>query len=210
MVFAVPGQLDAVAVLDGSLVSALLVFVWQGVVHILVGLDHVLLVVCLALGFGASPRLIWPVTAFTLGHSVTLAAAVLGLRPDWPWFIPLVEAAIAATVLMAAIAAWYGRALAPTQALAGIAAVGLLHGFGFASVLGDILGPEAPNLVAALAAFNVGIELGQLAILALTLAIVAALRRLSIPGALRASQATLVGIAVIAGYWLIERALLLT
>ena len=98
----VPGQLQDPVTLDGSRLAAARGFVRQGVLHIVQGPDHVLLVACIALGAGLAPRLIGLVTAFTLGHAVTLAASFLGHVPRVPWFVPAVEAAIAATVLYAA------------------------------------------------------------------------------------------------------------
>lgn len=195
------GQLEEPATLDGSLWRTIREFVWQGVQHIVEGLDHVFLVVCLALGIGARGRLLWIVTAFTLGHSVTLVATFLGATPSWPRFIPAVEAAIAATVLYAAVAALLGR----MDSILLIAGVGLLHGLGFSFVLGDILGRDAPNLVPALAAFNIGIEIGQLMIIAATLLAVAFATRLSasLTPVLRA--ATLAGIAVVSAWWVVER-----
>jgi len=134
------GQLGHGATIDGSVMRAAAAFTWQGVKHILEGLDHVALVVCLALGAGASVRLLWLVTAFTLGHSVTLVGTFLGFAPDWPWFTGAVEAAIAASVLYAAAAFWQ-TVVAPSV----IAGIGLLHGFGFSFVLGEILGRDAPT-----------------------------------------------------------------
>ncbi|MCT7374071.1 HupE/UreJ family protein [Chelativorans salis] len=196
-----PGQLEQPAVIDTSLWRTVGEFVWQGVLHIVEGLDHVFLVICLALGIGARGRLLWIVTAFTLGHSVTLVATFLGATPSWPWFIPAVEAAIAATVLYAAVAALMGR----MDSILLIAGVGLLHGLGFSFVLGDLLGRDAPNLVPALAAFNIGIEIGQLMIIAATLLAVAFATRLSasLTPVLRA--ATLAGIAVVSAWWVVER-----
>lgn len=196
-----PGQLEESATLDGSLWRTISEFVWQGVLHIIEGLDHVFLVVCLALGIGARTRLLWIVTAFTLGHSVTLIATFLGATPSWPWFIPAVEAAIAATVLYTAIAAFMGR----MDSVLLIAGIGLLHGLGFSFVLGDILGRDTPNLVPALAAFNVGIEIGQLMIITATLLVVAAITRLSATATHAMRTAALAGIALISAWWMIER-----
>ncbi|WP_223479073.1 HupE/UreJ family protein [Oricola indica] len=196
-----PGQLEEPATIDGSLARTVAEFVKQGVLHIVEGIDHVFLVVCLALGIGARTRLVWIVTAFTLGHSVTLIATFLGATPQWPWFIPAVETAIAATVLYAAAAAYFRR----MDSVAVIAGVGLLHGLGFSFVLGDILGRDAPNLIPALAAFNVGIEIGQLAIIAVTLAMVAILTRLSRAATPVLRDAALAGIAAMSAWWVIER-----
>ena len=159
------------------------------------------LVVCLALGVAAPRRLIWIVTAFTLGHSVTLVTTFLGATPTWPWFIPAVETAIAATVLYAAVMAFWRR----MDSVAIIAGIGLLHGLGFSFVLGDILGRDAPNLIPALAAFNIGIEIGQLAIIAVVLIVVAAASRISAAGTPILRNAALAAIAAMAFVWVIER-----
>ena len=201
----VAGQLMTPFVIDGSLFGTLRHFAAQGVLHILEGLDHVLLVVCLGLGAGASWRLAWLVTAFTLGHSVTLAAAVFGYVPEAAWFIPAVELGIAGTVLFAAVAGlmrWPGTTVA-------VLAIGLLHGFGFSFVLGEILGPGAPNLVPALAGFNVGIEAGQLSILAATLGAVWLVGRFGTRGSRITRSAVLTGIGAIAAFWMVERTALL-
>lgn len=204
--YTIPGQLVEAATIDGSVLHIVSTFIWQGFLHIIEGIDHVFLVICLALGVGGSlKRLVGFVTAFTLGHSVTLVATFLGAAPEWPWFIPTVEAAIAASVLYASIAA----VMKKMGSVWIIAAVGLLHGLGFSFVLGDILGRDAPNLVPALAAFNVGIELGQVAILAATLGMVFILSRLSDQIVQPARTITLSAIGLVAVYWVVERSILL-
>lgn len=199
--FTAPGQLEEPATIGGPVWRTVAQFIKQGVLHIVEGIDHVFLVVCLALGVGAHRRLIWIVTAFTLGHSATLIATFLGVAPDWPWFIPAVETAIAATVLYAAAAAYWQR----MDSVAVIAGVGLLHGLGFSFVLGDILGRDSPNLIPALAAFNVGIEIGQLTIIGATLAVVAVMTRLSGSKTPILRNAALAAIAAISAWWVIER-----
>ncbi|WP_299472108.1 HupE/UreJ family protein [uncultured Roseibium sp.] len=196
-----PGQLETPAVIDGSRLSTFLHFVYQGTLHILQGLDHVLLVIALALGVGATRRLIYLVTAFTVGHSITLIATFLGATPSWPWFIPLVEAAIAASVLYAAVAAMIQR----SGSILVFSAIGLLHGLGFSFVLGDILGRDAPDLVLALLAFNFGIEVGQLLILAVTLTMVFVLEQLATPALRPARLGTLTAIAILSAWWVAER-----
>lgn len=196
-----PGQLETPAVLDGSRLSTFLHFVYQGMLHILEGLDHVLLVIALALGVGATRKLIYLVTAFTIGHSVTLIATFLGATPAWPWFIPAVEAAIAASVLYAAVAAMVRK----SGSVLIFAGIGLLHGLGFSFVLGEILGRNAPDLVPALLAFNVGIEVGQLLILAVTLSVVFCLEKLATPALRPARLGTLAAIAILSSWWVAER-----
>ena len=195
------GQLDEPVTLAGSTSAMLTEFTWQGMLHIWEGLDHVLLVVCLALGVGATRALIWLVTAFTLGHSVTLALAFFGYVPAAGWFIPAVETAIAASVAVAAFAALGGRIGSPLAA----GLIGLLHGLGFAFVLGEILGTTSPNLIPALAAFNVGIEIGQLVIVALTLVVLEGILRLSERAAAIGRRGVLIGIGILAASWTIER-----
>lgn len=196
-----PGQLETPAVIGSSRLSMLVHFLHQGMLHILEGLDHVLLVIALALGVGATRKLIYLVTAFTLGHSVTLIATFLGAMPSWPWFIPAVEAAIAASVLYAAIAAMISR----SGSILVFAGIGLLHGLGFSFVLGDILGRDAPDLIPALLAFNVGIEVGQLIILAVTLALVFVIEQLATPALRPAKLGTLTAIAIVSAWWVTER-----
>ncbi|MEC9470938.1 MAG: HupE/UreJ family protein [Pseudomonadota bacterium] len=196
-----PGQLEEPARFDGSRLSTFLHFIHQGTLHILEGLDHVFLVIALALGVGATRRLIYLVTAFTIGHSVTLIATFLGATPSWPWFIPLVETAIAASVLYAAIAAMVRK----SGSVIVFAAIGLLHGLGFSFVLADILGRGAPDLIPALLAFNIGIEFGQLIILAVTLSIVLFLRKTAEPALQPLRLGALSGIAILSTWWVIER-----
>ena len=201
----VEGQLQEPVTFDGSRLAAAGGFVWQGVLHIVEGPDHVLLVMCIALGAGLAMRLVWLVTAFTLGHAATLAVSFLGYVPQAPWFIPAVEAAIAATVLYAAWAAWRGR-LEAAWLMGGI---GLLHGLGFSFVLAEILGRDAPGVVPALAAFTIGIELGQIAILAATLLAARLVAFASGRAELVARTAVLGGIGAVAAFWTVERALAL-
>lgn len=196
-----PGQLETPAVIDGAWLSTFLHFIHQGMLHILEGLDHVLLVIALALGVGATRKLIYLVTAFTLGHSLTLIATFLGATPAWPWFIPAVETAIAASVLYAAIAAIVRK----SGSILVFAAIGLLHGLGFSFVLGDILGRSAPDLVPALLAFNIGIEVGQLIILAATLLVVFLLERFTEPALKPVRLGTLTAIVIVSVWWMVER-----
>jgi hypothetical protein len=133
-----------------------------GVEHILLGIDHLLFVLALLFLVGSWPRLIGTVTAFTLAHSLTLAAATLG----WIRVPPApVEAVIALSIVFVAAEILHVR-----QGRAGLAArlpwvvafvFGLLHGLGFAAALRDIGLPEHA-IPLALAFFNVGVELGQL------------------------------------------------
>ncbi|WP_121629467.1 HupE/UreJ family protein [Tropicibacter alexandrii] len=195
------GQLAQVLVLPTSQIGVALEYAYQGVLHILEGLDHVLLVVAMALGAVGGWGLVRNVTAFTLGHAVTLVAGFLGYVPTSGWFIPAIEAAIAATIIMAALASLRGTR---SSALL-YTGIGLLHGFGFSFVLGNVLGPDSPELVQALAAFTVGIEIGQLMIVVVVLAVFAGLAHISRNWTLRLKQAALIAMGSVAAFMLIER-----
>jgi len=197
-------------------------FVVEGFEHIVPkGLDHILFVLGLFFFALAWSPLLWQVTAFTVAHSVTLALATLGVVtiPDnWMW---LVEALIALSITYVALEnilrpqlGWWRPAV--------VFAFGLLHGLGFASVLGD-LGLAPGQFALSLLAFNIGVEIGQLAVilaafLVLVLAVqVAKFARLENaeiwvqeqPVMYRAMS--LVGsilIAIVGAYWFIERAFL--
>jgi hydrogenase/urease accessory protein HupE len=139
-----------------------------GVEHILGGLDHLLFVLGLVLLVGPGRRLVGTVTAFTLGHSITLTLAVLGLAvvPARP-----TEVLIAASVLLLAVELARPAAAPPllgrvpwVMALA----FGLLHGLGFAGALREI-GLPAGDVPLALASFNAGVEVGQIAFVAVVL-----------------------------------------
>ncbi|MEO0936694.1 MAG: HupE/UreJ family protein [Pseudomonadota bacterium] len=125
------------------------------------GLDHILFVLGLFFLSTQLGPLLWQVTAFTLAHSVTLALAALGLVN-----IPgsIVEPLIAASIVYVAIENILARGLTPWRPWI-VFAFGLLHGLGFASVLGEFGLPEG-QFVPALIGFNVGVEVGQLAVIA--------------------------------------------
>lgn len=186
-------------------------FVVEGARHLVTGYDHMLFLLSLILGAGLLVRreglrpavrdVAWVVTAFTLGHSLSLVAAALGwvALPTGP-----VEIAIAASIVLVAlanVARPQARVASPWLA----AAFGLVHGFGFSSVLGE-LGLPAVHRVLALLSFNVGIELAQLAFVVAVLLPLSALSRFA--GYRRyVLQAGSLAIATFGGVWLVERSL---
>lgn len=156
-------------------------FVASGFEHILIGPDHLLFLLGLLLLGGSLWRLATIVTAFTLGHTVTLSLAALDLVRVAP---TLVEPAIALSVVVVGVdnlLVRQRRAKEPQAASADLrpwlaVAFGLIHGFGFAAVLREIgLPPGA--LGWSLAAFNVGVELGQLAVVVPAAGLLAVVRR---------------------------------
>ena len=147
-------------------------FVRLGVQHILTGVDHMLFLAALLLAGGGAVALLKTVTAFTAAHSVTLAVAVLGqiTLPD-----RVVEPVIAVSIGWVAVenlAGW--RTLAHRWLVS--FAFGLVHGFGFAGALSPLALPRA-SLASALLGFNVGVELGQVLVIALVVPLLAWSRR---------------------------------
>jgi len=146
-------------------------YVGLGVEHILFGIDHLLFVLCLLLLVRGIHKLLATVTAFTLAHSITLAAATLGFIkvPAAP-----VEATIALSIIFLASELVRGEAgrSAVTRSYPWLVAfsIGLLHGLGFAGALAEVGLPQS-EIPLALFAFNIGVELGQLAFVTAVLSI---------------------------------------
>ncbi len=134
-----------------------------GVEHLLGGIDHLLFIICLYLLVGWNRQLLWTVTWFTLGHSTTLSLVAMGVI-QFP--VALVESLIALSIVITAAAWIRPQANSLLRRRPGLiaAAFGLLHGMGFAGALAAI-GLPSDALPLALAAFNIGIELGQLAVI---------------------------------------------
>jgi hydrogenase/urease accessory protein HupE len=131
-----------------------------GVKHILEGYDHLLFLVCLMLIAGTGRRILITITGFTIAHSITLALSALGVvRVP----IPAVEAAIALSIVFLAVEIVRGdkSSLAYRYPIAVSSSFGLLHGFGFAAVLGETGLPQT-EIPAALLFFNLGVEVGQI------------------------------------------------
>lgn len=147
--------------LDPRWHQAALQFVKLGFLHILEGVDHLLFLLCLVIPFRRVRPLVVIVTSFTVAHSITLIASALGLAPDALWFPPLVETLIAASIVFMAFENIIGPKLDRRWAVA--FAFGLVHGFGFSFLLRDTLQFAGGQLATSLVAFNVGVELGQLA-----------------------------------------------
>jgi hypothetical protein len=172
-------------------------FVEEGVEHILLGWDHVLFLVILLLGASSFKSVLKLATAFTAAHSVTLALAVLGVVS-----VPakIVEPLIAASIVYVAVENVLGGE--SRKRLAVVFGFGLLHGLGFA---GAVTFADGTPLVGALVGFNLGIELGQAAIIAVVFPLLLALRRLQwapLAQAAAGSAAAALGL-----FWLSQRVL---
>lgn len=152
--------------LDPSWLGAALGFVRHGFAHILDGADHLLFLLCLVIPFRRDlSALVYIVTAFTVAHSVTLIGSAYGLAPDALWFAPLVETLIAASIFYMAVENVFSASLRARWMLA--FGFGLIHGFGFSFALRNTLQFAGDHVLTALLSFNVGVELGQLVVLAL-------------------------------------------
>ncbi|MBW3534899.1 MAG: HupE/UreJ family protein [Gemmatimonadetes bacterium] len=164
--------------LDPRWHHAVLRFVALGFEHILGGLDHLLFLLALVAPFRRIRPLVPVVTAFTVAHSITLGAAALGLAPAALWFPPLVEALIALSIVWMALENIVGARVHRRWVLA--FAFGLVHGFGFSFILSGNLQFAGGHLLTSLLAFNVGVELGQLTVLAVLVPLLGlAFRRLA-------------------------------
>ena len=199
--FSLDGFVPAPITLEGSRLSAVQHWIWQGMAHIVFGFDHVLFVLCLVLAARGLRRLLWSVTGFTIGHSVTLTAGVLGLVPAAGWFIPAVELGVALSIVTMAALVLVRRSGPMGFGVA--AALGLLHGFGFAFMLTPLLGEGA--LLLPLLGFNLGVELGQLGIVVLAFGAIALLDRRAARMARRLRYGTAAIAALIALTMSIER-----
>jgi uncharacterized membrane-anchored protein YitT (DUF2179 family) len=181
--------------LDPSWWEAARTFVGFGFDHILDGVDHLLFLLCLVLPLRRFWQLVGVVTSFTVAHSITLFCAAFGLAPSAMWFPPFIEVMIAISIVYMAIEnivvaarTWSGpfrRASdeGPAGPAAGARAFhnrwmiafafGLVHGFGFSFALQQTLQFAGSHIVASLFAFNLGVEIGQLLVLAVTLPLLA-------------------------------------
>ncbi|MBI1776908.1 MAG: HupE/UreJ family protein [Proteobacteria bacterium] len=182
-------------------------YVGLGIEHVLTGYDHIAFILAMLLW----ARRPWPVvkivTAFTLAHSTTLALATLGILEISP---SIVEPLIAVTIVIAAAENFRSRAIDRKWLYALV--LGLIHGFGFAGALKEV-GLPGSAIPLSLATFNIGVEFGQLAIVAVAMPVLAALDRLiAAADAQPQRSATVVyaASAVIAAlglYWIVERTL---
>jgi hydrogenase/urease accessory protein HupE len=173
-----------------------------GVTHILMGWDHLLFVIALVLLVRRGWAVAKAVTAFTVAHSLTLAGVTLGLvgLAQAP-----VEALIALSIVFLAAELLRDGPSVTLRYPWGIAfAFGLVHGFGFAGALKEIGLPEG-EVPSALLAFNLGVEAGQLAVVATVLAVLAAVERLARPALAPMLRLSAYAIGIIASYWLVER-----
>ncbi len=144
-------------------------FIELGFRHILDGTDHLLFLLCLVIPFRRLRPLIAIISAFTVAHSITLIASAYDLAPEALWFPPLIETLIAASIVYMAleniVRASESRMTSGHRWMVAFA-FGLVHGFGFSFALRQTLQFAGSHLLTSLLSFNIGVELGQLLVLA--------------------------------------------
>lgn len=174
-----------------------------GIEHIWGGVDHLLFVFGLILLVGGGKRLLWTITAFTVGHSVTLSLAALGYI-NYP--VELVEFAIALSIFVLAVELTRGDGLVKRYPWWLAGGFGLLHGMGFAGALAATGLPQ-DNVPLALLFFNVGIEIGQVAFIVLVLVIWLFIRRPLGRTAKRLAPVPVYVLGCLSAMWCIQRGL---
>lgn len=205
-----PDELEWTAPAEPTLMSVAIDYLELGIRHIWAGIDHLLFVAGLLLLARRPGRILWAITGFTVAHSITLSLAALGLIRV---AVAPVEAMIALSILFLASEIARGDATTFSRRFPVVLSFvfGLLHGFGFASALGEI-GLPRTELAAGLLFFNLGVEIGQLGFIALIVGIVLAagtlsphLRRLQGPTLARANLAGAYCLGVPAAFWFLQR-----
>ncbi|MGH1471333.1 MAG: HupE/UreJ family protein [Cellvibrionaceae bacterium] len=194
-----PGEIN----LDPSFLNAFITFISLGFDHILDGIDHLLFLFCLVIPIRKLRSLIPVVTAFTVAHSITLMSALFGMVPNVIWFAPLIETLIALSIVYMAFENIFGFSLKDRWMVT--FGFGLIHGFGFSFLLTDSMQFAGNHLFSALLAFNVGVEVGQLFVLALALPVLVLFFRLI-------NSKERIGIILLSGlvahqawHWMIDR-----
>ena len=194
-----PGYTYYLGTTQGA-IAVMQTFIPSGIRHILIGPDHILFLIGLLLLGGSWTALLKIVTAFTIGHSLTLSLAALNIvTPP----ATVIEPTIALSIVFVGadnLVRGNGRDLRAWAA----AVFGLVHGFGFANVLREF-GLPREALGWSLFSFNVGVEIGQLAIVVLVASVLAAIRRRSEPIGYRVAYAGSVIVIAAGTYWFVQR-----
>lgn len=184
-------------------------FLGLGIEHILGGYDHLAFLLALVVASRALSSLLWVVSSFTLAHSLSLGCAAQG------WVVPparAVEVVIALSIVFVALRNLFERE--PRRLWPEAFGFGLVHGLGFAGALAETLAAQ-PQKLRALFGFNLGVELGQLAVVCVAVLLLALLRRTAHAGSLptgarlaplRVRVATSLVVATLGSYWVVSRA----
>ena len=211
-VFRERGLLLKPILITNSSWDAMVTFIKEGVKHILDGPDHVLFVICLVLGSLSISQLLWRITGFTLGHSVTLSLGFFGFVPSAVWFIPAVETGIAVSIVYIAAVALlpdfrpsFKKEKSEVSVVVITTLIGMLHGLGFSFLLQHILNVSSPNIWQSLLAFNIGVEIGQLFIVLVTLILLYLVAKIGSKVEKTARYILIIGSIGIALIWTVER-----
>ena len=190
-------------VIEGHAELPTLSYLWVGVEHLMLGFDHLLFLVCLMYLVPRLINLIKAVTAFTVAHSITLILGVLGWLPVAS--VPI-ETVIALSILYLAFVATYSdpERISIHQSWWVIFAFGLIHGAGFATALSESGLPQ-DDLIPALLLFNLGIEIAQIAFIAIIFTAVYCSKNWLRPIPIWCKQLPLSATAGIAVFWLCDR-----
>lgn len=178
-------------------------FVELGFRHILDGADHLLFLVCLVIPVRRLRPLVLVVTAFTAAHSLTLIASAFDFAPDALWFPPLIETLIAASIVFMALENIVTGGSARHRWMIAFG-FGLVHGFGFSFGLRETLQFAGSHMLTSLLSFNVGVELGQIAVLCVLVPAIGLLFRYAV----NERMGTIILSALVAHsgwHWLVER-----
>jgi HupE / UreJ protein len=204
--------------LDPRWHQAALRFIQLGFFHILDGTDHLLFLFCLVIPFRRFRALIPVVTAFTVAHSMTLIASAYDFAPDALWFPPLIETLIAVSIVYMALEniaggavvhrrwvqrRWVQRRWVQRRWIVAFG-FGLVHGFGFSFALRQTMQFAGSHLLTSLLSFNLGVELGQLAVLAVMIPLLDLLFRYVV----KERMGTIILSALVAHtgwHWMVER-----
>jgi HupE / UreJ protein len=188
--------------LDPRWHQAALGFVRLGLTHILGGIDHLLFVLCLVIPIRRLRPLVGVVTAFTVAHSITLAASVTGFAPDASWFPPLIELLVAISILYMALENIAGVGMKRRWMLA--FGFGLVHGFAFSFALRDSMQFAGSHLATSLLAFNIGVEAGQVLVLCVAAPLLSLLFRRVVPERMGMIVLSAL-VAHTAWHWMVDR-----
>jgi hydrogenase/urease accessory protein HupE len=189
------------AVLGENTTAVVRRFVEMGIAHILSGPDHILFVLGLILAGGSFRRLLAIVSAFTLAHSITLSCTALGVASLSP---RIVEPMIAFSILVVGVENLLTGKPRFSHRVAMAFGFGFFHGFGFAGALTESGLPQSA-IAASLAAFNIGVELGQGLIVAIAVPILAYLNQRSPKLHLAVVRVTALAIAIAGAAWFVQR-----
>jgi HupE / UreJ protein len=195
-------SLSGIVVLNPTWVSAAAGFIGLGIEHILTGYDHLLFLLCLVIPLRGWRQILSVITIFTVAHSFTLLGSAFNLAPSGAWFPPFVETAIAASIVYMALENIMGVNLERRVLITGL--FGLVHGFGFSYGLQENFQYAGTHLLVSLFAFNIGIEMGQIVVLAVMLPALVVVRRYVLTG--HVGMIILSAIVAQTGWqWMIER-----